>query len=265
MPSRSAPLAVLAVVAVFATSLLGCSTGGDEAIGPSTTAADADPSPSTEATDPPPSPDDSADPGDSGDADADDAEPTDATAPAALLEQLAIADEDLVDGETSELREQGLQVVNQITLDYCGFTFTTEKERLFRHQVNVYLDETYVASSEAVLYSPGSAEKAMDEVRQAISECPAGVATNSRVAGVPDLIYEAEPLPADLLTSLADDHIAVHVTASTTDGRSQDTTMIYQRRGDVLIGTYGQQHRAVPLAEAVARRLAAASPADVGD
>src|SRR5690606_8670106 len=107
----------------------------------------------------------------------------DSTAPASgeadpqqLVEALAMAEGDLLEGESAELREQGAQVVNQVTLDYCGFTFTTEKQRLARHQVNVYLDEDLAGSNEAVLYAPGQAEVAMDEVRQAISECPPGVA-----------------------------------------------------------------------------------------
>lgn len=231
----------------------GCSTGGDQVAEVPVTAEISMPSPTTAAptTDPPSG---RTEPGDE----------DEGASPGARLERLVSADEDLLDGETSELREQGLQVVNQVTLDYCGFTFTTEKERLFRHQVNVYLEDTYVASSEAVLYSPGSAENAMNEVRQAMAGCPPGVAVASSVAGVPDLIYEAVPIPAERLTSLTSDHIAVEVTASTPEGQSQSTTMIYQRRGDVLVGTYGEQDRALPLAEAVAVRLAAASAEDVG-
>lgn len=241
-----------AVLTTLVLAVSGCSTGGDRADDASTTAASG---PDTTAT-PSTAPSSTAPSSTSADAVVPD--------PGELVEGIAIADDDLLDGETHQLREQGAQVVNQVTLDYCGYTFTTEAERLSRHQVNVYRGEEYVASNEAVLYAPGSAEDAMNQVRQAISECPPGVAVPSVIADVPDLIYAAEPIPADQLGGLTEDHIAVDVTASTPDGESQSVTLIYQRRGDVLVGSYGDHDRALQLADAVAQRLAAAPASDVG-
>ena len=77
-----------------------------------------------------------------------------------------------------------------------------------------------------------------------------------------------QPLSRDVLGRLldvADDHVAVDITITTAHGKVVETSSIYQRRGDVLIGSYSPDlDRAVALANSAGRRLAAAPAEQVG-
>ncbi|MCU1497840.1 MAG: hypothetical protein JWM47_1793 [Acidimicrobiales bacterium] len=189
-----------------------------------------------------------------------------ATDPALVVQTLVIADDDLRDGERTDLMEGGTLTTGSVTLDFCGYPFTTEDDRTARRQEVISTTaEDYVGSNEAVFYRPGQAATAIDEVRQAIAACPKDEAVGSKVEGVAEMVYATTPVAADDLDGLADDHVAVNVVATPTGGDALERTFIYQRRGDVLMASYAiDPARAIALAEAAAARLAAMPPADVG-
>jgi len=181
----------------------------------------------------------------------------------AFLAALALDRSDVRRGEEAELIDGGDEVAGQVTLDFCGAAFATESHRLARHQEAI-LDGTgeYVGGTEAVRYEPGQAARAVDEMRDAIASCDPDELSDSTVGGVPAMRILSEPIDDSLLPDVADDHVAIVATASMEDGTQQQGSLIYQRRGDVLIGSYDPGNdRAVELANAAGRRLAAV-PAD---
>lgn len=234
---RSRIGAVLVLFALLAGSA--CSAKGDDASSDTTAAPPSETSPSTSAT-------------------------TDQEGE--LLDAIVIDDADLEPGQRAQLREFGDQVEDQVTLDYCGFSFASEAKRTARRQINVYAGDESIASNEAVLYEPGGAEQAMAEMRKAISTCPKDELADSNVAGVPDMTWSATPLDPTRLDGLTDDHIGVVITVKTEDGESQQQTMIFQRRGDLLVGSYGPDpDRTVALATAIGARIADVPGDQIGD
>lgn len=185
----------------------------------------------------------------------------------AFLAGLGIGDGELRDGEQAALIDYGDQVDGQITLDFCGATFRTERERVARNQTAISdADGQWAGASEVVRYEPGRAAAALDEVRDAIASCDPDQPADSNVDGVPTAYWTSTPIDDDLLPDVVEDHVAVDVTITAEDGTSQRSAFIYQRRGDLLVGTYATAtDRAAELANAVGRRLAAAPADRVGD
>lgn len=180
------------------------------------------------------------------------------------LASLSDAASDLGAGEHEGLMEDGDDAVGSVTLDWCGFDFTTEAHREARRQVVIGNSSTdYVASIEVVRYRPGYAAKALAEMRKAVTTCPPTKPEASRVAGEPTATYVSRSLPDRVLRSVVPAHLAVTATATPTDGSGAlHRTFVFQQRGDVLIGVYADAPaRAVALANASGRRLAAADPA----
>jgi hypothetical protein len=182
-----------------------------------------------------------------------------------VLDALVISESELRDGEALQQREDGKGADGYVTLDYCGYTFESEGERTDRRQVDVVDDSgDQVGSSEAVSYGSGGAERAVAEMRAAIEQCPPDEYADSTVEGVPRLKFRAEPVPEDQLTGVADDRVAAEVTYTDESGKTDATTLIYQRRGDVMIASYSDDpDRAIALAVAAGKRLADADPEDL--
>jgi hypothetical protein len=195
-------------------------------------------------------------------------EPAETTVPAQeIVDALVIDASDLHAGEEVADYEAATDAVGQVTLDYCGSEFQTEGERTARHQTAIVdAKGDQIASNEAVAYTDGMAEAALDEMRSAIADCPSDEFTQANVEGVPALKYRAVPLPEADLADLAQDHIGAKITYSDEAGTSETTYFIFQRRGNVMVATYSSdQARAQELANAAGKRLAAADPGEVGE
>lgn len=185
----------------------------------------------------------------------------------AFLEGLALAKSDTRSGETIAPRPDGTGVTGVMTMDYCDRPFPSEGLRTDRRQLNL-MDAagTRIASGEAVRYETGGARRAVDEMRSAFIECPDGRPVGSSVAGVPARTYDAFPLMEDDLQQVASDHVAARLTMTDAAGKDTVYFVVYQRRGDVMVGTYGHtEDRVLELANAAGKRLAAADGSDVGD
>lgn len=184
--------------------------------------------------------------------------------PDAIVASLAPTEDDLEAGEQLTLRERGDEVDDQVTLDYCGLDYASESSRLARRQLSIISDEEVAASVEVVLYE-GGADVALDELRDAIDQCPEDEFVNPVIEGQAPLIWDDEPLPDDDLGDLAEDRVAVTLTVTPEEGDPQVMTAIWQVRGDAMIGTYAADpDRALALAAAGNERLEAATPADLG-
>jgi hypothetical protein len=91
-----------------------------------------------------------------------------------VLEAIALRDGDLADGYTKTLMDGGDQVDGQVTLDNCGFDFTTEAHRVARRQYLV-VDSSATPSGlsdELAAYdSPAQAPKAVAQWLASAATC----------------------------------------------------------------------------------------------
>jgi len=135
-------------------------------------------------------------------------------------------------------RPDGQGVKGYVTLDLCGFTFHSEALRTQRLQVNyVRAGSPLTLSNEVVVYRPGGTQKALQELRHAVTHCPTGP-VGSHIAGFGPVTYRLKTLhPRGVLPGSIALRIHVVVKAS---GRHIDLTVvtIYQTRGTVLSGIY---------------------------
>lgn len=183
-----------------------------------------------------------------------------------MLEAVSAQQGDLKPGEQVTLYEEGDQVKDQVTLDYCGFEFETEQYRVARRQVAVGEPESSSgASVEAVRYRPGRAADALDEYTQAVKQCPPDEFQTSTVDGVPDYRYESQAIPEAQVSGLLPNHLAIVATATPKDGDPEPNTIVLQQRGDILVATYGDDEaRTLALATAVGQHLAALPAGEIG-
>lgn len=125
-----------------------------------------------------------------------------------------------------------------VTLDMCGYRFTSEAARTDRLQVNY--DRAGAAikySNEVVSYLPGGTRLALRELNHAVNHCPSGPVP-STVKGVPPLTYRMTRLST---TGLLPGAVALRVKVSGVykGKRLVETDVaIYQVRGNVLSGLY---------------------------
>ncbi len=160
--------------------------------------------------------------------------------PDASVTLVLLSKADLPPGSRVSLVPGGDAVDGQVTLDECGYTFTSEEARVARRQVDVaYPDEgTALYSNEVVAYdTSGHAELALQEWRSAVQRCPDDEFTKSAVAGIPDV--RAELLEFHHLATLPISNNAVARQLLTTrKGRSLYVSVVYQQRGNLLDAHY---------------------------
>jgi hypothetical protein len=136
-------------------------------------------------------------------------------------------------------RTDGKGVVNTVTLNLCGpaQSYPSESRRVARLQVD-YLKQksTLGLSNEVVAYRSGGAAQAMREVVQHVAKCPKEPIVTD--ASLPPLTYTLTRIKASNLLKGAV-ALRVRVTGKV-QGKKVDQTSyaIYQRKGDVLSGTY---------------------------
>lgn len=195
---------------------------------------------------------------------------TSATAPRTgpVLQKVALVESDLPQGVQLELVEGGDEVEGRVTLDMCGYQFTTEQARAERYQIEASDDQgARVVSNEGVLYeSAQDAAAAMEELRTSIRECPEDRPVRSAVEGVPPLTYDLTLVPEEEMEDLVADRVALSAVLRDEEGQSATFGLVYQRRGRVLVGLYdGSVASVLPYAKLVAQRLAALSAEQAGE
>lgn len=186
----------------------------------------------------------------------------------AVLMKVAIVEDDLPEGIQLELIDGGDEVEGQVTLDMCGYQFTTEEARAERYQTEASdAGENRIVSNEGVLYkSAQDATAAMEELRTSVRECPKDRPVESNVEGVPALFYDLTVAPDSEVADLAADRLAITAVLRDDQGQSATFGLVYQRRGRVLVGMYGDSVAGVlPYAKLAAQRLAALSAEEAGE
>jgi len=184
-----------------------------------------------------------------------------APTPNELVRQVALVDSDFTDGSDVQLVYRGNKVGRQVTLDYCGFNFTTEKRRVARHQTQIFLATTpkVFLSNEVVAYeTPHFAAKALRQMRQAANECPNDVFIPEKVSGAPDLRYDKSSAHTSAKLPIADNTVVKVKVTIRDSGRHAWGVFIFQRHGTVLDALY-RQSRKKPTAAKIAalQKLAA--------
>jgi hypothetical protein len=160
--------------------------------------------------------------------------------PKALVRHIALVNSDFTDGRSVSLLQQGNRVQGEVTLDNCGFNFTTEANRVARHQTEIVpAPGKSWTSNEVVAYeTPHFAAKALRQFRKSVMNCPKGVFTPSGIVGVPDLRYDVSKIRSSAKLPVTDN--AVIRLKITVKGVSKPfwSVLIFQRQGTVLDGVY---------------------------
>jgi hypothetical protein len=165
-----------------------------------------------------------------------------ATTPSATdaVELVVLKVRDLPPGSRVTLIDGGDEIEGQVTLDECGFRFTSEGMRVARRQVEVAYPGAGAASysNEVVAYdSTAHAELALKEWRTAVQSCPGDEFEPSAVDGVPDV--RTQLLEFHTLGSLpvANNTVARQLVTART-GRSLFLSVVYQQHGRLLDAHY---------------------------
>jgi hypothetical protein len=187
--------------------------------------------PSTPAT-PPPSPTPSQPPG----------------AHAAVLSNLVVRQQDVPASYTVATISGGDQVQGQATLDLCDASYPSEALRLERLQTAAFdAQQTAGLSTEAVLYrSADATAQAFREVAQVAASCPStpttdpitGAQSTTTFGPVPDKSWGHTP---------GVDRAAYTVTTTDSSGTSRTSTVVYLKRGPILLGVYFLDSGAKPV------------------
>jgi hypothetical protein len=157
----------------------------------------------------------------------------------AELASVALSQSDLNTGFTIKLIDGGDQVTGQVTLDNCGFNFTTEANRVARRQYGIYdqTDQDTGVSNELVAYdSAASATLALSQWHQAAATCPK-TPVHSTVAGEPDstIVVTTNALGNTTLPISTNSVIVESVTA---DGDTEYFVAAIQVHGQFLDAVY---------------------------
>jgi hypothetical protein len=187
--------------------------------------------------------------------------PAAAPSPAAVVTRVSLVAGDLATGYTVKLIPGGDQVQGQVTLDNCGYTFTTEAHRVARRQVAIFspTGARVGAANEVVAYdSPAQAAKALTEFRASVQRCPKGVFEQSTVAGTPDLRYDASTIATVPGLPVQDNAVATIAVTAKGSGQRLYGVLIFQRQGSVLDGVYLQSPTKPTAADIAAVRALAA-------
>jgi hypothetical protein len=179
---------------------------------------------------------------------------------AAILDRVALRDSDFRAGCALRLTPDGDKVAGQVTLDNCGFAFTSELYRVARLQYSLYHGggRRVGVSDELVAYdSPIEAAAALAQWRNATAHCPRRL-VHSTIAGMPPL-HERVTYNASRVRSLpnANNTITVESLAARGIG-TRWAVAVLQVRGRILDAVYlTMTSRPTPDEIAAATNLAA--------
>jgi hypothetical protein len=144
------------------------------------------------------------------------------------------------DGYRSAVVPDGQKVAGQVTLDLCYYTFPSEAYRTARLQLAYAKSASAPAiSNEVVTYGGNGAAIALQELRQAVKDCPSTPRKGPAVSEQKPVTWHLTAMTEPGLTG---SYIAVRANVSAlVDGktRSATTFAIYQFSGNTMSGVYG--------------------------
>lgn len=133
----------------------------------------------------------------------------------------------------------GQKVAGQVTLDLCYYTFASEAYRTARIQM-AYTKSTAAPSlsNEVVTYRGDGAAAALQELRQAVKDCPSTPRTGPSAGEQQPVTWHLTPLTEPGLTS---NYVAVRANISgVVNGQRRSVTSfaIYLFSGNTMSGVY---------------------------
>lgn len=156
--------------------------------------------------------------------------------PDAAVAAVSLRRTDLPAGYSGDIMRGGDQVDGQVTLDMCGYAFSSESMRVARKQVAFQNgNPNNHLSSEVVAYQPGGVDTAMKEIAAAIASCPRGY-IDSYVSGEPPSKQVVTKLPARPTWQPGTIALRMSVTAKT--GQHLVMFAVFQHQGDLLGAVY---------------------------
>jgi hypothetical protein len=164
-----------------------------------------------------------------------------------------------VPGGSVDLMPMGDQIAGQVTLDNCGYDFTTESLRTARRQVTITPPGATepTMSNEVVAYAaPQDAQKALQQWYDSAATCPK-TPVSSTVAGMPDTVTTVHKNERGLDTLPAKANVVTVESLDAGDGSGTNGTIfiqVHDRYLDAIYLTTQQAPTADQLAEA--QRLA---------
>jgi hypothetical protein len=167
-------------------------------------------------------------------------QPTLPPSPSVLVHRVLLHPADFPPRTKVQLYDGGDQVAGQVTLDFCGFDFTSEANRVARRQVGIRFPKAGKVSysNEVVAYdSDAHAAAALQELRSSVATCPPYRFMGSTVAGVPAIRTVAHQV-TDKNLRVADNTVVTAELTARGSRRSIRTTMFFQRQGTVLSAVY---------------------------
>jgi hypothetical protein len=186
----------------------------------------------------------------------------------AVLQDIALKATDLATGFAVNLVPGGSTVKGQVTLDGCGFSFTTEAHRIARRSYSVRSStgqDTGVTNEVVAYDSADQALLALDQWAQAATIC-AKATVKSAVKGVPDITFKV--LRYNLNTGVPVTPNVLTVESESSEGLTIYTVGVLQVRGrylDIVLARGGQQptdtqlSSVTALASVTGKRLATVS------
>ena len=164
-----------------------------------------------------------------------------------VTNKVALVTKDFTDGTKVKLLGGGNIVKDEVTLDYCGYTFTTEAHRIARQQVVLTTpDGKTEYSNEVVKYdNAAEAAKALNEVRSSAAHCPLNVFQSSTVAANPDLAYVLSRQVRNPNLPIQDNSVVTSGSWAKAYTVHEYSVDIYQRHGAVLDAIYMWPHPAI--------------------
>jgi hypothetical protein len=174
------------------------------------------------------------------------------------LQQIVVQSTDINGGATSRLIPEGDKVSGQVTLDGCGYAFTSESKRVARRQyelVDTAGHSTGIGNEVVAYDNAPDATLALNQWRAALAKCP-NTPQHSSVAGTPDLTYAVLSRTADssALPVKTNETCVLRVSGQ---GHTVYLYAIYQQHGRFLDGAYVIRAGSPTIADkAVGTRLA---------
>ena len=155
--------------------------------------------------------------------------------------RVALEDIDLPGFFRVALRDGGDQVEGEVTLDGCGYRFSTEGHRIARRQIDLVLNgiDTGV-SNEVVQYdTEEAAAEAMAEIKESVEDCTLNRYVKSPVEDQPEFKYTRVDVARYTGSPIEDNWLQTAVYSIKGGG---DTTFhgmyLFMRQDDILDGFY---------------------------
>ncbi len=170
-----------------------------------------------------------------------------ALTPQQLVSRIALTSGDLPGTPILSLLPGGDQVDGEVTLDNCGYDFTSEANRTARTQLEIKAATTVWTSNEVVAYdSAAHAAEALEQFRQSVRGCPAGTVARSTVADTPPLRYDSARLVTGVALPVDDNATASETVTEPSSRQRAYGLLILQRRGSILDIIYLNTEKSPP-------------------